>query len=143
MKTYREMIAWLLEHQHHEVARSIVIGSAGVRSSEAHPDPIEAGARVHERVGMTIMMDCVSDYIHNHADGRQSDAMVASLFDAWLRMDCPGLVDPVVVERLREHNLFDRYIEFCEGSRNTQTQAEQVEAQQPPLAALLSTSPVI
>jgi hypothetical protein len=102
------------------------------RSSVAHPDPIEAGARAHERVGMTIMMDCVSDYINDQANGRQSEALATSLFDAWIRMDCPGLVDGVVVNCLREHNLISLWMDSIKGHHNTEIQeAEQDGAQNP------------
>ena len=108
-KTYRDLFEWLIALGHYDVARTIVSDSQGARSAEPHPDAIEAGARVHERMGIIIMLDCVCDYLHDREANVASSEMVYSLFDAWTRMDCPGLVDPVVVDQLRKNQLFDQF----------------------------------
>jgi len=107
MTTYSQMIRWIVGHGHHDVARSMIVESMGMRSQLPHPDPIEASARTHERTAITIMLDCAADYIYEDARGGLPNEMCKCLFDAWMSIDCPGLVDQAVVNQLRLHGIYD------------------------------------
>ncbi len=107
MTTYSQMIRWMIGRGHHDVVRSMIVESMGMRSQLPHPDPIEANARTHERTAIVIMLDCVGDHLLEEARGGVPNEMWRGLFDAWMSIDCPGLVDQAVVNQLRLNGMSD------------------------------------
>ncbi len=109
MQTYSDMANWLVSRGATQPLREIVTESLSSRSPFPHPDPVDAQALLHARLGRSIMLCSVSDYLYHLQSGTPVMPLPRLMFEAWLAMDCPGLVDVVVVRVLERYALFDEF----------------------------------
>jgi len=107
-RDYSSLAKWLIEGGQSKVLCEILWASQGARSKIPHPDPVEAGAMVHEATCRAVLFGWISYYLEQGGGGEASAE--AALMDAWSEMGCPGLVDQAVVDTLKRHELFEAFM---------------------------------